>query len=157
MIKIICVGKIKEKYLTDGINEYLKRISKFDKIEVIELKDELIPDNCSPIQEEKIKETEGESILSKIKDEYVIALDLRGEMITSIDLSKKIDTIHSSGKSKISFVIGGSLGLSKDVLNRADYKLSFSKMTFPHQLFRMMLLEQIYRAYKILNHETYHK
>ena len=157
MIRIISIGKIKEKYLKDGIDEYLKRISRFTKIEVVELKDEIIPDNSSIAMDEKIKEIEGESILSKIKDDYVIAMDLRGEMLDSVEFSKKIESINTQGKSKITFVIGGSLGLSKEVLERADYKISFSKMTFPHQLFRLILLEQIYRAYKILNNETYHK
>jgi len=157
MIKIISIGKIKENYLKDAINEYTKRISRFSKIELIELKDEIIPDNPSDIVVEKIKDTEGLSILSKIKDDYVIALDLKGEMIDSVEFSKKIEQLNSGGVSKITFVIGGSLGLSKSVIERSNYKLSFSKMTFPHQLFRVILLEQIYRAYKILNNETYHK
>ncbi len=157
MIRIITVGKIKEDYLKSAIAEYSKRLSRFTKLEIIELKDEIIPESPSDGIIEKTKEIEGNSILSKIKDDYVIALDLKGEMIDSIEFSKKIEQLNSKGISKITFVIGGSLGLSKEVLKRADYKLSFSKMTFPHQLFRVILLEQIYRAYKIMNNETYHK
>jgi len=157
MIRVICVGKIKEPYIKNGIDDYLKRISKYSKLEIVELKDQVINDNPSALEIEKIKDIEGKDILSKIKDDYVIALDLRGEMIDSIELSKKIDNIYTSGFSKIAFVIGGSLGLSNEVLKRSNYKLSFSKLTFPHQLFRLILLEQIYRSYKILNNETYHK
>ena len=157
MIRIISVGKIKEKYLRDGIDEYSKRLSKFTKLEMIELKDVPAPDKLSLIEEEKIKDEEGKEILSRIKDEYCIALDLKGEMLDSVAFSKKIEDINTSGKSTITFIIGGSLGLSKKVLDRCDYKLSFSHMTFPHQLFKLILLEQIYRAYKILNNETYHK
>ena len=157
MIRIITIGKIKEDYLKKAIDEYQKRLSRFTKLEIIELKDEVIPDNSSDAIIDKVKTTEGNSILSKIKDDYVIALDLRGEMIDSVEFSHKIEDLNSKGISKITFVIGGSLGLSDDVIKKADYKLSFSKMTFPHQLFRVILLEQIYRAYKIMNNETYHK
>ena len=156
MIRIIAVGKVKEKYLMDAINEYLKRLSKFTKIEIIEVKDE-ITEASSENEINKIKNIEGERILSKIKDDYVIALDIKGEELDSIEFKDKIEKLNTSGVSKITFVIGGSLGLSMGVLERANYKLSFSKMTFPHQLFRVILLEQIYRAYKILNNETYHK
>lgn len=157
MIKIISIGKIKEAYLKDAILEYSKRISKYSKLELIELKDEIIPDNPSDAIINKIKDIEGNSILSKIKDDYVIALDLKGEMLDSVEFAKKIEGINTKGISTITFVIGGSLGLSDNVLSRANYKLSFSKLTFPHQLFRVILLEQIYRAYKILNNEIYHK
>ena len=149
MIKIICVGKIKEKYFTSGANEYLKRLSRYTKLEVV-----IVPDEANV---EKAVLIEGRKILSKIKDdEYVIALDICGKMISSLDFAKKINSVFNS-HSKLTFVIGGSYGLSSSVIKRADYLLSFSKLTFPHQLFRVMLLEQIYRAYKINNNESYHK
>ena len=157
MIRIISVGRIKEKYLKDGMDEYIKRLSKFTKLEMIELKDIPVPDKASLSEENEIKKEEGKEILSRIKDDYVIALDLKGEMLDSVSFCKKIEEINTSGKSKITFVIGGSLGLSKEVIDRSNYQLSFSPMTFPHQLFKLILLEQIYRAYKILNNETYHK
>ena len=157
MIRIISVGRIKEKYLKDGMDEYIKRLSKFTKLEMIELKDIPVPDKASLSEENEIKKEEGKEILSRIKDDYVIALDLKGKMLDSVSFSKKIEEINTSGKSKITFVIGGSLGLSKEVIDRSNYQLSFSPMTFPHQLFKLILLEQIYRAYKILNNETYHK
>ena len=151
MIKIITVGSIKEKYLKDGIEEYLKRIRKYTNIEIIELKDESFQDEI------KVKKTEGEKILKNIKDkEYVITLEIEGKMLTSTELAKKIDQIYLTN-SDITFVIGGSLGLSEEVRQRSNYALSFSKMTFPHQLFRLILLEQIYRSYKINNNESYHK
>ena len=151
MIKIITVGSIKEKYLKDGIEEYLKRIRKYTNIEIIELKDESFQDEI------KVKKTEGEKILKNIKDkEYVITLEIEGKMLTSTELAKKIDQIYLTN-SDITFVIGGSLGLSAEVRQRSNYALSFSKMTFPHQLFRLILLEQIYRSYKINNNESYHK
>lgn len=149
MIKVVCVGKIKEKFLTSAVNEYLKRLSKYTKINVIQ-----IPDVSSV---EKALKIEGEKILSKIKDdEYVIALDIDGESISSLDFAKKINNVFNN-YSKLTFVIGGSYGLSSSVKKRSNYLLSFSKMTFPHQMFRMILLEQIYRAYKINNNESYHK
>ena len=155
MIKIIAVGKIKEKYILDGIDEYLKRLKKFNKVEIIELKEYPSYDESeSNINKTKIEE--GKEILSKIGSEYVIALDPNGIMLDSIDFSKKIESIFNNS-SDISFIIGGSYGLSKDVKERANYLLSFSKLTFPHQLFRLVLLEQIYRAFKILNNETYNK
>ena len=157
MIRIISVGKIKEKYLESGIKEYEKRLSKYSKLELIKVKDIQIPENQNETIFEKIKTEEGKEILSKIKDDYLIALDPKGEMLDSIAFSKKIEDINTKGKSKIAFVIGGSLGLSKEVLDRCDYKMSFSKLTFPHQLFKLILMEQIYRAYKILNNEIYHK
>lgn len=155
MIKIIAIGKIKEKYILDGIDEYLKRLKKFNKVEIIELKEYPSYDESeSNINKTKIEE--GKEILSKIGSEYVIALDPNGIMLDSIDFSKKIESIFNNS-SDISFIIGGSYGLSKDVKERANYLLSFSKLTFPHQLFRLVLLEQIYRAFKILNNETYNK
>jgi 23S rRNA (pseudouridine1915-N3)-methyltransferase len=152
-INVISVGNVKEKYLQELIADYKKRISKYAKIELIELKDE-----SNKINENIVKETEGERILSSIKEGfYVILLDLRGQMLDSISLSKKLDEISTYHSSKIAFIIGGSFGVSEDVKKRANYMLSFSKMTFPHQLAKGMLLEQIYRSFKILNNETYHK
>ena len=152
-INVISVGNVKEKYLQELIADYKKRISKYAKIELIELKDE-----SNKINENVVKETEGERILSSIKEGfYVILLDLKGQMLDSIYLSKKLDEISTYHSSKIAFIIGGSFGVSEDVKKRANYMLSFSKMTFPHQLAKGMLLEQIYRSFKILNNETYHK
>lgn len=157
-ITLVCVGKLKESYLVQGVAEYTKRLSRYCTMELIELPDEKTPDNASPAMEESIKRKEGERILKAIKeDSYCIALAIEGAMLSSEELAVKIDSLGISGKSHISFVIGGSLGLSEEVRKRADYKLSFSKMTFPHQLMRMILLEQIYRAYRIINKEPYHK
>ena len=144
MIKIICIGKLKEQYLIDGINDYMKRISKYHKINIIELPDSNI-------------EKEGELILKNITPkDYIITLDIEGNNINSLDLSSKIDNIFISNPN-IVFIIGGSDGLSSKVKNISNYSLSFSKLTFPHGLFRLILLEQIYRSFKILNNETYHK
>ena len=150
MIRIICVGKIKEKYFTDAINEYQKRLSKYTKLEIIE-----IPDFDADIN--TILKKESELILRQVKDKsYIITLEIEGNELSSVELSKKIDNVLNTN-SDITFIIGGSYGLSEDVKKISNYKLSFSKMTFPHQLFRVILLEQIYRSYKILNNETYHK
>lgn len=157
-INIVCVGKVKEKFFIGAIDEYSKRLSRYCNLKIIELPDEKTPDNASDTVNDLIKRKEGERILSNIKDDsYVIALAIEGKMLDSVELSKKIDELGISGKSDISFVIGGSLGLSSEVLARADYKLSFSKMTFPHQLMRVILLEQIYRSYRIMKNEPYHK
>lgn len=157
-ISIIAVGKLKEKYLKMAVDEYSKRLSRYAKLEIIELQDEKTPDNASEKEEIQIKEKEGNAILSKIKDNaYVIAMDLNGKQLTSVEFSQFISNCTVMGNSNIVFVIGGSLGLSQDVINRADYKLCFSKMTFPHQLFRVMLLEQVYRGFRIMNNEPYHK
>lgn len=157
-ITLVTVGKIKEKFFTDAIAEYSKRLSRYCKLEIIQVADEKTPDKASENEERQIKEKEGERILAQIKDgAYVIALAIEGQMISSEQLAAKIEQLGVSGQSQIVFVIGGSLGLSEAVLKRADYKLSFSKMTFPHQLMRVILLEQIYRAYRILNKEPYHK
>lgn len=157
-IRILSVGKIKEKYLTAGIQEYAKRLSRYCKLSFIQVPDEKTPDKASDALNEQIKQTEGERILKNIRDQdYVIALALDGKMLDSVELSQKLGQLGVEGKSSIVFVIGGSLGLSSHVLNRADFKLSFSRMTFPHQLMQMILLEQIYRGYRILNHEPYHK
>ena len=157
-INIVCVGKIKEKYLKLGIDEFKKRLSKYCKLEIIELDDEKAPENLSDKEMLMIKEKEGKKILSKIKDNsYVIALAIDGKNLSSEELAETINKLGVRGVSNITFVIRGSLGLSDDVLSRADYKLSFSKMTFPHQLMRLILLEQGYRAYRINNGEPYHK
>jgi 23S rRNA (pseudouridine1915-N3)-methyltransferase len=157
-ISLLTIGKLKEKYLKQGIDEYLKRLTAYAKVEVIELPDEKAPEQLSDIEMEQVKNKEGERLLAKISpDAYVIALAIEGKQRSSEELADMIDKLATYGKSKIAFVIGGSLGLSKDVLNRADEKLSFSKMTFPHQLMRLILLEQVYRAYRINRNEPYHK
>ncbi len=157
-ISLLTIGKLKEKYLKQGIDEYLKRLTAYAKVEVIELPDEKAPEQLSEIEMEQVKNKEGERLLAKISpDTYVIALAIEGKQRSSEELADMIDKLAIYGKSKIAFVIGGSLGLSKDVLNRADEKLSFSKMTFPHQLMRLILLEQVYRAYRINRNEPYHK
>lgn len=157
-ITVVCVGKIKEKYLTMAIDEYKKRLSRYCKLEIIELADEKTPDNASAAEELQIKKKEGERILKNIKDSaYVIALAIEGKMLSSEELADKMQQLGVSGESHLVFVIGGSLGLDAEVLDRADYKLSFSKMTFPHQVMRMILLEQVYRGYRIMGGEPYHK
>ena len=157
-IRVVSVGKIKEKYLRDGIAEYSKRLSRYCKLEIIELKDEKTKENSSAKEDELVKQTEGERILKNIpEDSFVIALAIDGKMLDSVELSKKINELGLRGISNITFVIGGSLGLDDRVLKKADFKLSFSPMTFPHQLMRMILLEQIYRSYRIINNEPYHK
>ena len=157
-IRIITVGKIKEKYLNDGIAEYAKRLSRYCKLSFIQVSDEKTPDKASDALNRQIKETEGNRLLNHIRDtDYVIALAIEGKMLDSVELSDLIARLGVQGKSSIAFVIGGSLGLSDAVLKRADYKLSFSKMTFPHQLMRVILLEQIYRVFKINSGEPYHK
>ena len=156
-IKIISVGKLKEKYLKLGIEEFTKRLSKYCSLEIIEVDDEKAPENLSDKEMIMIKDKEGDKILSKIKDNtYVIALAIDGKMLSSEDLAEKLEDLAITGKSNIAFIIGGSLGLSDAVLKRADYKLSFSKMTFPHQLIRVFLLEQLFRGFKIQHNETYH-
>ena len=157
-IKLICVGKLKEKYLDDGIKEYLKRISAYSDIEVIEVADERIPENPSLAEETIVKSIEGRRILDKVKqDDYMILLDVQGKELDSIQFAERIEDCMINGKSTIDFVIGGSLGHGEDVLTRANARISFSQMTFPHQLMRLILVEQIYRAFKIIRHETYHK
>ena len=157
-ITVLCVGKIKEKYFTLGIDEYAKRLSRYCKLEIIEVADEKTPDNASENEELQIKAKEGDKLLRYIKDNaYVIALAIEGKMLTSEELSEKMEQLGINGDSNVVFVIGGSLGLDKRILDRADYKLSFSKMTFPHQMMRMVLLEQVYRGYRIMKDEPYHK
>ena len=159
-IKIVCIGKIKEKSLKELIFEYEKRISKYAKIEIIELDDEKIPQNASSTTEEQIKIIESKKILDKLSkypNANVILLDLKGKQYTSEEFSEKINEIQTYSSSTIIFVIGGSLGMSHELLNYSSDKICFSKMTFPHQLIRLFLLEQIFRAFKILNNESYHK
>ncbi|MBO5994591.1 MAG: 23S rRNA (pseudouridine(1915)-N(3))-methyltransferase RlmH [Firmicutes bacterium] len=157
-IQIICIGKLKEKYWTEAIKEYSKRLSRFCTLEIVELKESLLPNNASPADEEKVKLEEGREILKAIKDgTYVITLEIKGKSLSSEELASKIDELGIIGRSNVVFVIGGSLGLSQEVSKRADFKLSFSKMTFPHQMMRVILLEQIYRSFKINRHEAYHK
>ena len=157
-ITIVTVGKIKEKYLRDAIAEYTKRLSKYCKLDIVEVADEKTPDNASAAVEDGIRQKEGERILKNIPDDaYVITLEIEGKMLDSVELSKKIEQLGVQGKSHICFVIGGSIGLGPDILKRSNYALSFSKMTFPHQLMRVILLEQIYRAYRIQMKEPYHK
>ena len=157
-IRILTVGKIKEKYLKDAIAEYAKRLSRYCKLNFIQVTDEKTPDKASDALNRQIKEIEGNRLLSHIRDtDYVIAQAIEGKMLDSVELSDLVAKLGVQGKSSIAFVIGGSLGLSDAVLKRADYKLSFSRMTFPHQLMQMILLEQIYRGYRIMNHEPYHK
>ena len=157
-ISIVTVGKLKEKYLKQGIEEYLKRLGSYAKVEVIEVPDEKAPEELSETEMVQVKQKEGERILAKIgPDAYVIALAINGKLKSSEELADTLDKLATYGKSKIAFVIGGSLGLSDEVLKRADEQLSFSKMTFPHQLMRLILVEQIYRAYRINRNEPYHK
>jgi len=157
-IKIVCVGKIKEKFFVQAVAEYVKRLSRYCKLEIIEVADEKTPDKASDTVNDSIKIKEGQRILQHIgDDEYVVALCIDGKMLDSIEFSDTIDQLGIEGKSKITFVIGGSLGLDRTVILRADDRFSFSKMTFPHQLMRVILLEQIYRAYRIMLGEPYHK
>lgn len=157
-IRILSVGKIKEKYLNDGIAEYAKRLSRYCRLSFHQVADEKTPDKASEVVNSQIRDVEGERLLKLIRpNDYVIALAIEGKMLDSVELSEKIGRLGVDGVSSIAFVIGGSLGLGEEVLKRADYKLSFSRMTFPHQLMQMILLEQIYRGYRILNHEPYHK
>ncbi len=157
-ITLITVGKIKEKFFADAVAEYSKRLSRYCKLEIVQVADEKTPDGAGELMERQIREKEGERILAQLRDgAYVIALAIEGEMLSSEALSEKIERLGIGGESHIVFIIGGSLGLSDAVLKRADHKLSFSRMTFPHQLMRVILLEQIYRSYRIMHGEPYHK
>ena len=157
-ISIVCVGKIKEKFYSDAVAEYVKRLSKYCKLEIIEVPDERTPDGASALVEEQIKEKEGKRILEKIKDDaFVCTLEIAGKRLTSEGLADWMEKLAVSGTSHIVFVIGGSLGLHSSVLKRSNMGLSFSDMTFPHQLMRVILTEQIYRAFRIINKEPYHK
>lgn len=157
-ISIITVGKLKGKYLKQGIEEYLKRLTAYAKVEVIEVADEKAPEELSELEMLQVKQKEGERILAKVsQDTYVIALAIKGKLASSEELADSLDKLATYGKSKFAFVIGGSLGLSEDVLKRSNEQLSFSRMTFPHQLMRLILVEQIYRAFRINRGEPYHK
>ena len=152
------MGKIKEKFYRDAIDEYAKRLSKYCKFEIVEVADEKTPDKASAVEEEQIKEKEALRILAKIKpDAYVCTLEIAGKQLSSEQLADWMEKTTITGRSHITFVIGGSLGLHSSVLQRSDYALSFSKMTFPHQLMRVILSEQVYRAFRIINNEPYHK
>ncbi len=156
--RIITVGKLKEKYLKDGIAEYLKRLQRYATVEIIEVADEQTPDSASKMEELRIKAKEAQRIHKYIKeDTYLIALAIEGTMLTSEQLAERIEQLGISGKSHITMVIGGSLGLDKSILQQADLLLSFSKLTFPHQLMRLILVEQLYRSYRIMKGEPYHK
>lgn len=161
-ITILCAGKIKERYFSDGIKEYSKRLSRYAMIEIKEVQDEKTPDRASTTQEEKIKELEGERLLSHLvkikgKDSLIITLEIKGKEFNSEALAERFLQAMNEGKSHLVFVIGGSLGLSPEVSKEADLKLSFSKLTFPHQLMRLILVEQIYRSFRIIHNEPYHK
>ena len=157
-VTLITVGKIKEKYLKDAIVEYSKRLGRYCKLDIIEVADEKTPDQASEAVEESIRAKEGERIMRHIREDmYVVTLEIAGSMLSSEELADKIDALGLSGRSSIAFVIGGSIGLGREVLKRSDFALSFSKMTFPHQLMRVILLEQVYRSYRIINGEPYHK
>lgn len=156
-ITVICIGKLKEKYLKEAVSEYSKRLSRFVKLDIAELPDCKIPENASPAQERAVLDKEGEKILSRIKpDSYTVAMCIEGKQLSSTEFAGKLNQI-SMVSGNITFIIGGSLGLSDDVKKRADMHLSFGRITLPHQLMRVILLEQVYRGYKINNHEAYHK
>ena len=156
-IQIICVGKLKETYLKEAILEYSKRLSKYIKLDILELQDEKIPDKINNNIMDLVKNKECNNILNHLKkDSYIIALDLKGKQFSSEEFSKNLEEI-SMENSHITFIIGGSLGLTDELLNKCNQKICFSKMTFPHQLIRVFLLEQIFRAFKISNGETYHR
>ncbi len=157
-INIICIGKIKENFFKESIDEYSKRLKSYCTLNITELPDEKIPNNPSEKEILIIKDKEGQNILNSLKkDSYIICMDLKGKQYTSVEFSNKIENISINNNSSITFIIGGSLGISDKVLNISNELVSFSKMTFPHQLFRVILLEQIYRAFKIIKNETYHK
>lgn len=157
-VTLITVGKIKEKYLRDAVSEYSKRLSRYCKLEIVEVADEKTPDNASEVMEESIRSKESERILKYIKDDaYIITLEIHGKQMSSEELAAKIENLGIQGMGHLFFIIGGSIGLGKEVLGRSDFALSFSKLTFPHQLMRVILLEQIYRSFRIIHGEPYHK
>lgn len=157
-IKIICIGKLKEKYWVDAVREYSKRLSKYCKLNIIELKESKLPTNPSKMDELNVMIKEGEDIAKHIKtSDYVVTLEIEGELLSSEKLANKIDKLSIDGINDITFIIGGSLGISDELKKMSDYKLSFSNMTFTHQMIRVILLEQIYRSYKINRNESYHK
>ncbi len=157
-ISIICIGKLKERYLQEAVSEYSKRLKNYCKLKIVELKETKLSLNAGTAETEAVRISEGKEILSRLgENTFVIALEIKGERMDSEKFAKKIERLGNDGKSDISFVIGGSLGLSREVSARADYRLSFSDMTFPHQMMRVILLEQIYRCFKINKNEPYHK
>lgn len=157
-LKVICIGKLKEKYWVDAITEYSKRLTPYCNLEIVELKESRLKQNAGPAEEEEVKVNEGSEILDKIAaSDYVITLEIKGKRLSSEQLADKMAELALSGRADVDFVIGGSLGLSAEVSRRADFKLSFSDMTFPHQMMRVILLEQIYRSFKIQRGEPYHK
>lgn len=157
-VNVLCVGKLKEKFYAEACAEFKKRISRYADMDIIEVSDEKAPEQLSAALMEQVKDAEGKRLLEKtVQGEYIIAMDLKGKELTSPELSELMEEVMKGGKSRISFVIGGSLGLSDEVLKRADKRISFGKPTFSHQIFRIMLLEQIYRAFKIMRNEPYHK
>ena len=157
-ITILAVGKLKEKYWRDAIDEYSKRLGKYCRLQITEIRESLLPANASRADEAAVKAAEGADILAKIKpSDHVVTLEIKGKALSSEELAHRIDQLAVNGKSSVVFVIGGSLGLSEEVSKRADLKLSFSAMTFPHQMMRVILLEQIYRSFKIIRNEAYHK
>lgn len=159
-ITVLCVGKLKEKYWVEAVDEYTKRLSRFCRLTLTQVPEKRLPDKAGFAEEQTVIEAEGQALMQKLQSgtsTYVIALDIKGKQLTSNELAEKISKLALDGKSDIVFIIGGSLGLSEELLMRADSKLSFSKMTFPHQLMRPLLLEQIYRACKINANEAYHK
>lgn len=157
-ITVLTVGKLKESYLKDAVKEYAKRLGKYCRLEMEEVADEKAPEHLSPAGEKGIRSKEGERLLKKIPENaFVITLEIEGEEISSVKLAKKIESLGISGISHLAFVIGGSIGLGEEVLQRSDYALSFGRLTYPHQLMRVMLLEQIYRSFRIINKEPYHK
>lgn len=157
-INLIVVGRVRERYINDGIDEFVKRLRPYCKLEVIEVPDEATPNNASEREEELIKEKEAERILKQIpQNTFLIPLVIEGRQLSSEKLAEKIENLAIDGRSNITFIIGGSLGLHDEIIKKSDFKLSFSKMTFPHQLMRLILLEQIYRSFKIIRNEPYHK
>jgi 23S rRNA (pseudouridine1915-N3)-methyltransferase len=155
---LVVVGKLKEKYLKEGISEYSKRLSRFCELQIVEVEDEQAPENLSEAQAVQVKKKEAERIIKKVKEgSTLIVLDLKGKKLDSEGFAEKLNSFFVSGKSHITFVIGGSLGLDDEIIQKADFRLCLSDMTFPHQLARLILLEQVFRAFKILNGETYHK
>lgn len=157
-ITVLAVGKLKEKYWKDAIEEYSKRLSRYCTFRITEVKESLLRANPSEADEEAVKTAEGRELLNKIKSsDYVITLEIKGKALSSTELAERIEELGITGKSSVVFIIGGSLGLSEEVSRRADFKLSFSAMTFPHQMMRIILLEQIYRSFKIIKNEAYHK
>lgn len=157
-IRVVCVGRLKERFYEEAVSEFLKRLSRYASIEAVEVADEKAPENLSCAQRGQVKLEEGRRILAKVdKSDFVVALAIEGKTLSSPELAQALQSWMNEGRCKFTFVVGGSLGLSAEVLSRADYLLSFGRMTFSHQVFRVMLLEQLYRAFKIMNNEPYHK